>query len=92
MAKALYDAVQHLRSRCVPEGRRALTEFGAFLNALPLLHLTPRGDGHPVLVIPGLMAGDDSTLPLLEGRTACFQIAQSMRTGVVQLGSFSDRP
>jgi len=53
------------------EGRRALAELGAFLNALPLLHLTPKGDGHPVLVIPGLMAGDDSTLPLrkfLEGR------------------------
>ena len=53
------------------EGRRALIEFGAFLNALPLLHLTPKGDGHPVLVIPGLMAGDGSTLPLrkfLEGR------------------------
>jgi pimeloyl-ACP methyl ester carboxylesterase len=53
------------------EGRRALTEFGAFLGALPLLHLTPKGDGHPVLVIPGLMSGDDATLPLrkfLEGR------------------------
>jgi pimeloyl-ACP methyl ester carboxylesterase len=53
------------------EGRRALTELGAFLHALPLLHLSPKGDGHPVLVIPGLMAGDDSTLPLrkfLEGR------------------------
>ena len=46
------------------EGRRALSEFGAFLHALPLLHLTPKGDGHPVLVIPGLMAGDNSTLPL----------------------------
>jgi len=46
------------------EGRRALSEFGAFLHALPLLHLTPKGDGHSVLVIPGLMAGDDSTLPL----------------------------
>jgi alpha/beta hydrolase fold len=53
------------------EGRRALTEFGAFLGALPLLNLAPKGDGHPVLVLPGLMAGDDSTLPLrkfLEGR------------------------
>ena len=53
------------------EGRRALTEFGAFLGALPLLHFTPKGDGHPVLVIPGLMASDDTTLPLrkfLEGR------------------------
>src|ERR1044072_1348147 len=53
------------------EGRRALTEFGAFVGALPLLNLAPKGDGHPVLVLPGLMAGDDSTLPLrkfLEGR------------------------
>jgi alpha/beta hydrolase fold len=53
------------------EGRRALTEFGAFLSALPVLNLAPKGDGHPVLVLPGLMAGDDSTLPLrkfLEGR------------------------
>src|SRR5215207_7033090 len=53
------------------EGRRALTEFGAILSALPLLNLAPKGDGHPVLVLPGLMAGDDSTLPLrkyLEGR------------------------
>jgi pimeloyl-ACP methyl ester carboxylesterase len=53
------------------EGRRALTEFGAFLGALPLLNMARKGDGHPVLVLPGLMAGDDSTLPLrkfLEGR------------------------
>ncbi|MBR1193865.1 alpha/beta hydrolase [Bradyrhizobium sp. AUGA SZCCT0240] len=53
------------------EGRRALSGFGAFLGALPILNLVPKGDGHPVLVLPGLMAGDDSTLPLrkfLEGR------------------------
>jgi pimeloyl-ACP methyl ester carboxylesterase len=53
------------------EGRRALTEFGAFLSALPILNLAPKGDGHALLVLPGLMAGDDSTLPLrkfLEGR------------------------
>lgn len=30
----------------------------------PLLRLAPRGDGHPVLVLPGLMAGDLSTLVL----------------------------
>ncbi|TKW78591.1 MAG: alpha/beta hydrolase, partial [Bradyrhizobium icense] len=32
---------------------RALPELGAFLGALPLLGLAPRGDGHPVLVLPG---------------------------------------
>src|SRR5260370_10088532 len=43
---------------------RALHEFGAFLGALPLLSLAPRGDGHPVLVLPGLVASDLSTRPL----------------------------
>lgn len=43
---------------------RALSEFGAFLGALPLLSLTPRGDGHPVLVLPGLVTSDVSTGPL----------------------------
>jgi hypothetical protein len=50
---------------------RALNEFGAFLSAIPLLNLAAKGDGHPVLVLPGLMAGDDSTIPLrkfLKGR------------------------
>ena len=43
---------------------RALSELGAFLGALPLLSLAPRGDGHPVLVLPGLVASDVSTRPL----------------------------
>lgn len=43
---------------------RALHEFGAFVGALPLLSLAPRGDGHPVLVLPGLIASDVSTRPL----------------------------
>jgi pimeloyl-ACP methyl ester carboxylesterase len=43
---------------------RALHEFGAFVGALPLLSLAPKGDGHPVLVFPGLVASDGSTRPL----------------------------
>ena len=43
---------------------RAINEFGAFLGALPLLSRAPRGDGHPVLVLPGLIASDVSTRPL----------------------------
>jgi pimeloyl-ACP methyl ester carboxylesterase len=43
---------------------RALHEFGAFVGALPLLSLAPKGDGHPVLVLPGLVASDSSTRPL----------------------------
>src|SRR3982751_731258 len=50
---------------------RAISELGAFLGALPLLSLAPRGDGHPVLVLPGLVASASSTPPLrtfLKGR------------------------
>jgi hypothetical protein len=43
---------------------RALHELAAFLGALPLLRLAPRGDGHTVLVLPGLIASDVSTRPL----------------------------
>lgn len=43
---------------------RAIHELGAFVGSLPLLSLAPRGDGHPVLVLPGLIASDLSTRPL----------------------------
>jgi pimeloyl-ACP methyl ester carboxylesterase len=43
---------------------RAISELGAFLGALPLLSLAPKGDGHAVLVLPGLVASDTSTRPL----------------------------
>src|SRR3982075_2610562 len=43
---------------------RAIHDLGAFLGALPLLSLAPKGDGHPVLVLPGLVASDTSTRPL----------------------------
>src|SRR6201747_722746 len=43
---------------------RAFSELGAFLGALPLLSLAPKGDGHAVLVLPGLVASDTSTRPL----------------------------
>jgi len=40
---------------------RAFSEFGASLALLPLLRAAPRGDGHAVLVLPGLLASDTST-------------------------------
>lgn len=51
------------RALMLLEGR-AIPEFGAFLGALPLLSLAPRGDGHPVMVLPGLVTSDVSTRPL----------------------------
>ena len=43
---------------------RAVWELGAFFALYPLLRSAPRGDGHPVLVLPGLAASDTSTRPL----------------------------
>ena len=43
---------------------RAPYELAAFVALLPWLRLAPRGDGHPVLVLPGLAADDASTRPL----------------------------
>ena len=50
---------------------RAFFEWGACVATWPLLSHAAKGDGHPVLVLPGLTAGDASTWPLrkfLEGR------------------------
>ena len=43
---------------------RALSEFSAFWLMRPWLSVTARGDGHPVLVLPGLLADDTSTQAL----------------------------
>ena len=40
---------------------RAVLEMAALLVAYPLLRRAPRGDGHPVLVLPPFMASDFST-------------------------------
>jgi pimeloyl-ACP methyl ester carboxylesterase len=50
---------------------RSLVELGAFALTYPLLRRVPRGDGHPVLILPPLGTGDGSTAPLrmfLKGR------------------------
>ena len=43
---------------------RALAEFSSVPWAAPLLLQAPKGDGHPVLLLPGFMAGDYSMKPL----------------------------
>jgi len=41
---------------------RTLAEMGSLFASFPLLSQLPRGDMHPVLLLPGFMASDDSTL------------------------------
>ena len=43
------------------ELHRAVIEMGTLPLAAPILRLAPRGDGHPVLVMPGFTATDMST-------------------------------
>ena len=43
---------------------RAVLEMAALLVAYPLLRRAPRGDGHPVLVLPAFMTSDFSTRAL----------------------------
>ena len=48
----------------VSEPGRAVADFGLYLAARPLQPRLPRGDGHSVLVLPGLLADDHSTRAL----------------------------
>lgn len=43
---------------------RAVFELGWFMTLRPLMSRLPRGDGHPVIVLPGFLASDGSTRPL----------------------------
>ena len=43
---------------------RGVADFGLLIATLPLRQLMPIGDGHPVLVLPGLLADDNSTWTL----------------------------
>lgn len=43
---------------------RGIFEFNASLMTAPFLLRAPRGDGHPVLALPGFLAGDLSMAPL----------------------------
>jgi pimeloyl-ACP methyl ester carboxylesterase len=48
-------------ARLLAMEQRVLFEMGALLAATPALRALGRGDRHPVLVMPGFTAGDDST-------------------------------
>lgn len=43
---------------------RAIVEFGSFHALKGLMKRLPKGDGHPVIVLPGFLASDASTSPL----------------------------
>ena len=46
------------------EGPRVISEIALLMAAAPFLSQAPRGDGHPVLALPGFGGGDRSTTVL----------------------------
>jgi len=54
----------HRRLLALTEPARTLVSAGALAAGFPLLRFAPRGQPHPVLVLPGLMASDLSTRTL----------------------------
>ncbi|MDP9436060.1 MAG: alpha/beta hydrolase [Actinomycetota bacterium] len=86
----------HRRSACSPRRQRAALDLAALLATWPVLTTAPRGDGHPVLVLPGLLTGDPATvllrnvLRLLGHRSAG---GASARTGPYRrvVGALRDR-
>ncbi len=52
------------RAQLASELPRAALDLAALLTTWPLLATARRGDGHPVLVLPGLLTGDPATLLL----------------------------
>ncbi len=71
MSEPIFQPVERQRRSGAPplplsltDPGRAVLEFGLMLGTRPLRRTLPVGDGHPVLVLPGLLAGDGSTRPL----------------------------
>src|SRR5580698_1163898 len=60
---------------------RGIFEFNASLLLSPLLMRAPRGDGHPVLALPGFLASDLSMVPMRRYLTALGYDAYAWKMG-----------
>lgn len=61
---------------------RAPWEVGAALLAAPMIKDVPAGDGHPVMVLPGLLAGDALTFFLRKYLSNCGYEAYAWKQGL----------
>ena len=79
------------------EPGRAVADFGPYLAARPLAPRLPHGDGHPVLVLPGLLADDVSTRALrstlrrLEYRVHGWKLGRNIGPTAVCVTGMKDR-
>lgn len=60
---------------------RAMMEFAAFYAAMPAMSRLPKGDGHSVMVPPGFMASNSSTVPMRQLLTSLNYDAHGWESG-----------
>lgn len=82
MPSAVPDSIQAPKPWLLLLEARAPWELGALLLSSRWLHSLPRGDGHTVLVFPGLGANDFSTIPLRQTLAAMGYAPQAWERGV----------
>jgi pimeloyl-ACP methyl ester carboxylesterase len=80
-SRAHQRSVQRDRRLAYAEAPRALAEIASLIPAAPYLTLAPRGDGHPVLVLPGFGGADGSTAVIRGYLTRQKLSAQPWRLG-----------
>ena len=61
---------------------RFVLELGLYGLARPWLKIFPKGDGHPVMVIPGFIAGDVTTVVIRQGLQQCGYVVQGWQEGL----------
>src|SRR5260370_7240516 len=71
---------------------RGIFEFNASLMLSPLLMSAPRGDGHPVLTLPGFLASDLSMAPMRRYLKELGYDAHAWNNGRNIGGAFPMRP
>jgi len=80
------------RRLLLAEGPRVIYELASLLPSAPFLLQAPRGDNHPVLVMPGLGAGDSSTRLLRGFLSSMGHKAHPWQLGTNKGPAMSDLP
>ena len=80
------------RRLIIAEGPRLLADIGSLMAATPFLYQAPRGDGHPVLAIPGFGGGDRSTAVLRSFLSSLGYVTHPWNLGTNRGPAMADLP
>src|SRR6266702_984628 len=70
---------------------RSLFEFNASLLLSPVLMRAPKGDGHPVLALPGFLASDLSMAPMRRYLGGLGRMREALRASLTEIHAASGR-